>query len=88
MVCAGFANMALTRLNHMFECTKHIFSGLLVALFGVWLYNANKTCCPLGVTIGVTIACIGFGYFCISLIKWNREDAKKERIRELKGEPN
>lgn len=71
----------------MYRHTFNILIGFLTAAIGFLLYKANQICCPTGALIMLLLSGVGFGVFCASIILFDREEARKERLEEL-GEKN
>lgn len=67
----------------MYKHKRNLIIGLLIMLFGVWLYAANELCCPFGQQLGIAIAGVGFGIVLVSVIEYDQLEALKEERGEL-----
>lgn len=69
----------------MYRHKRNLVIGLLIAIFGAWLYGENNIGgCPSCSQLSATIAGIGFGILLISIIEYDQIEALKEE----RGEKN
>lgn len=69
----------------MYRHKRNLIIGLLIVVFGVWLYGENNIGgCPSCSQISATIAGIGFGIFLVSAMEYDL----KETLKEERGEKN
>ena len=57
-----------------------IITSIFLMLFGIFIYDANKQCCPIGQKVGIVISAIGI----ILLIYFDYKLYKENKMQKLR----